>query len=187
MYITSANEPGFIKVVLRKLKGPARESAKDKRFDRMSELIAYLENDSPRKKNQLYFEAIVNLRIKQTETLNHYYNRVQGLLSGAKHAHEEKYTVDGKSEIMIKSVIVCAHDAFIRDLPDEMSTFVDTRNPKTIHEAFDHALHAEERQKYVEKSRVVASAYHVSRKNERPSEQFPLRSRSPTPYDSRWI
>ena len=34
----------------------------------------------------------MNLRMKQTETVSDYYDRVQGLLSGAKHAIEDKYT-----------------------------------------------------------------------------------------------
>ena len=67
---------------------------------------------------------------------------------------------------MMKPVIDCAHDAFIRGLADEILTFVDKLNLKTISEAFDHAHHTEGRLKYVEKSRVVASAYHVSPKNQ---------------------
>ena len=67
-------------------------------------------------------------------------------------AIEEKYTGTyghtKESAIMMKPVIDCALDAFIRGLPDDISIFVDTRNPKDLNQAFEHALHAEERQTY---------------------------------------
>ena len=64
---------------------------------------------------------------------------------------------------MIKSVIDCALDAFIRGLLENILIFIDTRNPKDLSKAFEHALHAEERQKYTEKTRNTASAYHITR------------------------
>ena len=69
VYITEATEPGFIKVVLSELKGVARENDRDKRFNRGNDLMAYLKKRfDPSKKYQWYFESIVNLRMKQTET-----------------------------------------------------------------------------------------------------------------------
>ena len=82
--------------------------------------------------------------MKQTETISDYYDLLQGLLCGAKHAIKDKYikihyasTAHEVSEstIMMKPVVDCALDAFIKSLPDEMSTFVDTRNPKNLGEA----------------------------------------------------
>ena len=58
--------------------------------------------------------------MKQTETDNDYYDRIQGLLSVTKHALEKKYTVAGESEIMMKPIIECAHSAFIKCLLDEI-------------------------------------------------------------------
>ena len=88
--------------------------------------------------------------MKQSETMSDYNDRVQGLLSGARHAIEEKYTGTyghtKESAVIMKPVIDCALDAFIRGLPDDISIFVDTRNPKDLSKAFEHALHAEERQ-----------------------------------------
>ena len=60
-----------------------------------------------------------------------------------------------------------------------MSTFVDTRNPKDIHEAYEHALHVEERLQYGDKARdKSAYDYHVSCYAETTSN----RARSPSPY-----
>ena len=93
--------------------------------------------------------------MKQSESVNDYNDQVQGLLSGARHAIEEKYTGTyghvKESSIMMKPVIDCALDAFIRGLPDYISIFVDTRNPRDLSEAFEHSLHAEERQRYTER------------------------------------
>ena len=193
VYITESTEPGFIKVVLSKLKGVARESVRDKRFNRVNDLMAHLKKRfAPSKKYQWYFESIVNLRMKQTETVSDYYDRVQGLLSGAKHAIEDKYTQVhyagtpheiSESTIMMKPVVDCALDAFIRGLPDEMSTFVDTRNPRDLGEALEHALHIEERLRQTERVRPFASSYHIMRQN----EKIPERARSPSPYTRQMV
>ena len=152
--------------MLAKIKGVPRESVRHKQFSRVKDLIAHLKKRfAPTKKYQWYFESIVNLRIKQSETVNDYNDRVQGLLSDARHAIEEKYTGTyghtKESAIMMKPVIDCALDAFIRGLPDDISIFVDTRNPKDLSEAFDHALHPEERQKYTLSPRVEDQRPHI--------------------------
>ena len=65
VYITESTEPGFIKVLLSKLESVARESVRDKRFNRLNDLMAHLKKRStPSKKYQLYFQSIVNLCMK---------------------------------------------------------------------------------------------------------------------------
>ena len=61
---------------------------------------------------------------------------------------------------MKKPVVDCALYAFIKGLPDEISTFVDTRNPKDVVKALEHVLHIEERLRQTER---------VSRKGKRRS------------------
>ena len=51
---------------------------------------------------------------------------------------------------MLKPVLDCALDAFIRGLPDDMSIFVNTRNPRDVSDAMEYALHIEERLDYTE-------------------------------------
>ena len=90
VYITEVTEPGFIKVVLSKLKEVAGENVRDKWFNRVNDLMAHLKKHfAPSKKYQWYFESIVNLRMKQTETVSDCYDQVQGLLSGSKHAIDD--------------------------------------------------------------------------------------------------
>ena len=93
VYITEATEQSFIKVVSSKLKGVARKSVINKRFNRVNDLMAHIKKRfAPSKEYQWYFESIRNLLMKQTETVSDHYDRVQGLLSGTKHAIEDKYT-----------------------------------------------------------------------------------------------
>lgn len=67
VFITPATEPMFIKAVLSKLKGVARESVRDKQFLTINELIAHLKKRfAPTKKYLWYLETIVNLRMKHT-------------------------------------------------------------------------------------------------------------------------
>ena len=104
--------------------------------------MAHLEKRfAPLKKYQWYFQSIVNLRMKQTETVSDYYDRVQGLWSGVKNAIEDKYTQVhyagttheiSESTIMMKPVVDCALDAFIRGLPDFISTTVSLLLSPTI-------------------------------------------------------
>ena len=182
VFVTDAAEPGFIKAVLAKLKGVSRESVRDKQFSKIKKLIAHLKKRfAPTKKYRRYFESIVNLRMKQSETVSDYNDRVHGLLSETRHAIEEKYTGTyghtKESMIMMKPVVDSALDAFIRGLPDDISIFVDTRNPKDLSDAFEHALDEEERHKSSEKN-SMASSYHIARTRERVSE-YP---RSPSPF-----
>ena len=74
------------------------------------------------KKYQWYFQSIVNLRMKKTETVRDYYDRVQGLFSEAKHAIDEKYTQGhypgttremSENTVMMKPVVDCALDSSI--------------------------------------------------------------------------
>ena len=176
VFVTDVTEPGFINAVLAKLKGVARESVRDKQFSGVKDLIAYLKKRfAPTKKYQWYFESIVNLRMKKSETVSDYNDRVQGLLSGARHAIEEEYAGTyghtKESAIIMKPVIDCALDACFRGLPDDISIFVDIRNPKDLSEAFEHALHAKVRQTYTEEARNAVSSYHIARPREFSSER----------------
>lgn len=185
VFITDATEPAFVKAVYSKLRGAARESCRDKCFNRISELTDHLNKRfAPTKKYQWYFESIMTLRLRQSETVGDYYDRLRGLISGAKHALESKYNKryvevgeEGRpqqkleSTIIMQPVIDCALESFIRGLPEEMSIFVDTRNPANLEEALEHAIRAEERQKYSEKSR--ASSYHITRAEDRPRPTSP--------------
>ena len=57
--------------------------------------------------------------MKQTESVSDYYDRTLGLLSGAKHSLEEKYSQSiYNTASMMKPVTDCALDAIIRGLPD---------------------------------------------------------------------
>ena len=93
IFVTEVTKPGFTKAVAAKLKGVARKIVRDKLFSRVKDLIAHLKKRfASTKKYQWYFEFNVNLRMQLSETVSDNNDRVQGLLSGAKHAIAEKYT-----------------------------------------------------------------------------------------------
>ena len=68
---------------------------------------------------------------------------------------------------MMKPVIDCALDATIKCLQDEMSTFVDSRNPKNLCNAHDHTLYTEESVKQTDTVKSFVSLYHIIRKKEK--------------------
>ena len=71
VFVTYATEPGFIKAVLAKFRGVARESVSDKQFSKVKDLIAHFKKRfAPTKMYQWYFESTVNLRIKQSESVS---------------------------------------------------------------------------------------------------------------------
>lgn len=66
-----------------------------------------------------------------------------------------KYTApNDDTNMRMKPVTDYVLDAFIRGLPEKLSIFEDTSNPKDINEAYEHARHVEESQKYKEKDRT---------------------------------
>ena len=82
---------------------------------------------------------------------------------------------------MLKPVLDCALDAFIRGLPDDMSIFVDTRNPRDLSEVMEYALHIEERLDYTENTRALTSTFHVTKREENLKIVAPL-----VPIQDKW-
>lgn len=85
------------------------------------------------------------------------------MISGSRHALEPKYGVRKKelvengrarqrteSNIILQPILECALDSFIRGLFTEISKFVNTRHPRDMDEALEYAVHAEEREDYME-------------------------------------
>lgn len=190
VYMTPTTEAGFIKAVLSKLKGPARESVRDKQFNTLNELTTHLKRRfSTPKTYQYYIDAIANLRMKQTETVSDYNDRLQGFIVGAKHALEEKYpgNVEGSTiprhQVMMIPIKDFALDSFIRGLPTDISTHVDTRCPRDISEALEFALHAEERDFYGERYR--GSSYRIMKNNDQENHHnHRVSSHNPRALDS---
>ena len=68
VYIMESTELAFIKVVLSKVKGVARKSIRDKRFNWVNDLMAHLKKCfAPSRKYQWYFH--IEERLRQTERL----------------------------------------------------------------------------------------------------------------------
>ena len=75
VFVTRTTKPILINAVLSKLKGIARESVRDKRFQTIDELMTHLKKRfAPSKKYQWYFESIFNLRMTQKVSVSDYYD-----------------------------------------------------------------------------------------------------------------
>ena len=55
-----------------------------------------------------------------------------------------------------------------------MSIFVDTRNPRDLSKAVEYALHIEERLDYTEKTRALASTFHVTKRDGESENRHPV-------------
>ena len=173
-YVTPASESALITAVLGRLTGIARECTRNKQFQRITELIDLLkERFAPGKP----FECYV-VDIYRDESVNDMYDRLHYYLSGARTALEARHTNEIATTTMIP-INVAALRAFIRGLPDDTSSAVDARDPKTLESAFKHAKHAEERRGPSESSR------HTTYRTHHPREPIPERAEPYYMHDPR--
>lgn len=177
-------ENQFVKVVLSKLKGAARDSTHGKKFDTIDELINHLKQRfAPRKSYSWYLHEISTIRMGRNEGVSEFYDRLTLLLGGARAALEEKYEAD-KIGNMIEPLNDCALEAFIRGLPDAISGMIEARDLKKIEDAFKAALQYESRHQHQVPN--YSNNYHFSR-YQQPSDyrmrnsDYEPRDRSPSP------
>ena len=138
-------EPALITAVLGRLVGNARECTRNKQFRRITELIDLLkERYAPGKPFEWYVVEMYRMRMQKNETVNDLYDRLHSYLSGARASLQAKHNNAIAISTMIP-ITAAALRAFIRRLPDDLASAVDSRDPKTLEQAFKHAKHVEER------------------------------------------
>jgi hypothetical protein len=144
VYVAPTSQGAYVKAVLGKLMGPARDSTYGKKFHTVNELTKHLKNRfAPGKTYPYYHHEIENIRMKRNESVGDFYDRLNILISGARVSLQDKY--GDSAQEMLKPVYECALDAFLRGLPDEIARSVDTRDPKNLEEALQHAVRIETR------------------------------------------
>lgn len=144
VFVPPASEGSFVKAVLGKLQGAARDSTFGKTFNTVNELIKHLKaRFAPGKDYPYYHHEIENIRMRRNETVNDFHDRLNILVSGARLALEDSYGED--ADKMLRPIKKCALEAFIRGLPDEIARAVDARDPKTLEDAVKHATRVETR------------------------------------------
>ena len=87
-------EPQFIKAVLARLKGAARDSIYGKSFTAINELIKHFKQRfAPRKTYAWYLHEISIIRMRREESVSEFFDRITLLKLGAQAALEDKYEI----------------------------------------------------------------------------------------------
>lgn len=143
-YLPPESENKYVRGVLGKLQGCARDSTYGKTFHTVNDLIKHLKERFAQEKTASYYKhEIQNIGMKRGESVNDYYDRLNILISGASVVLQEQY--GDNAEHVIKSISDDAIDYFIRGLPDELARDVDLQKPKTLEDARKMAARIETR------------------------------------------
>ena len=166
----------YIKAVLARLKGAARDSIYGISFTIISELIKHLKQRfAPRKTYPWYLHEISIIRMRREENVREFFDRITLLKSGAQAALEDKYN---NVHEMLSPLNDCALEAFVRGLPDGISGLVEARNLVSLEEALKIALQYESRHQL---NPQYSSNYYREPRYPQPSYSG-SRYRSPSPH-----
>ena len=136
-------EKQYIRAVLSRLKGAARDSTHGKSFFSMKDLIDHLKQRfAPHKSYTWYTHEISNIKMTRNESVSEYYDRLTLLKSGAQAALEDRYD---NADLLLAPLNDCALESFIRGLPDGLSGAVESRNPNSMEAALKYAIEYESR------------------------------------------
>ena len=131
-------EKRYVTAVLSRLKGIARSSTYGRTFSSLKELSDHLKQRyAPHKAYSWYISEMVIIRLSRGENVSDFYDRITSLRLGAQAVLEDKYENANAHCLLLND---CALEAFIRGLPDIMSTFVESQYPNTSEIALKYAL-----------------------------------------------
>lgn len=165
-------EMQYIKAVLSRLKGAARDSIHGKEFLTIRALLQHLKQRFATKKSySWYLHEISTIRMYRTENVSEFHDRITLLISGAKAALRDKYPE--ADPIIMNPLNDCGLEAFINGLPDNMSGVVQAQTPENLEGALELAL------KYETRNQNHSFNYHDYRYSRSNYENF--RERSPSP------
>ena len=143
--ITDDQLPCFLKKVLGKLRGSARNSTFGVSFETVDDLVRHLKRRfAPGKTYTYYLSQLNDLRMKQGDTVGDFCDRLNILLMGAENALKED---KGRAYVaaMMLPMKEAAIDIFIRGLPGNISAAVDASHPADLESAYKEAVRIEAR------------------------------------------
>lgn len=144
-YITGENKGNYIRAVISKLRGPARDTTYGETFATIDALIKHLKARFAPGKNFAYYSSKLHtLRMRQGESVGDFYDHLKILLSGAEKALREEHGEEHIAQMMAP-VNNAAVDIFIRGLPAEIARGVDLHKPTTLKSAYEEAVRLEVR------------------------------------------
>ncbi|XP_058790626.1 uncharacterized protein LOC131663872 [Phymastichus coffea] len=145
--IDDKQEANFIRLIIAKLKGPARDCIYGKTVNTTEGLVKILkERFAPCKDFSYYDSNIHNLRMKNGDTVGDFHDRINILLNCAQSALKEELGTD-YSDVMMTPIKNSTLKTFIDGLPKEIGDLVDIKQPKSLEEAYKEALRIETRNK----------------------------------------
>ena len=143
--ISQAQLPSFLKKVLSRLQGAARNSTYGLGFNSVDELVRHLKQRfAPGKTFTYYYTQLNDLRMKQGETVGDFRDRLNILLMGAENSLREDKGADYSDDMMVP-IKGTAVDIFIRGLPGHLSAAIDATHPADLDAAFREAVRIESR------------------------------------------
>ena len=146
IYVPEDQTGQYVKAIMGRLEGSARDSTYGRQFQNLEELIKHLKNRFAPGKNYAYYSGKVNnLRMTQGDSVGDFYDKLNILLSGAKNALTEEATQGQNVEDMVLPLTRSAIDVFIRGLPVDIARQVDSTKPKNLEEAYAEAIRVESR------------------------------------------
>ena len=161
--ISAAQLPSFLKKVLSRLQGAARNSTYGVPFNSVDDLVRHLKQRfAPGKTFTYYYARLNDLRMKQAETVGDFRDRLNILLMGAENALKEDKGDHYSADMMIP-IKGTAVDIFIRGLPSYLSTAIDATHPDDLDAAFKEAVRIESRIRSKILPETRSSHYHAHR------------------------
>lgn len=190
LHVGQTQEAQFVRAVLSRLTGSARDSTYGKDFPTVESLIKHLKaRFAPGKTYSYYSNQVAQMRMKQGETVGDFYDRINILMGCAQNSIIEELTLENeplpgvRPEDLIKQLIrplqLVALDVFIKGLPGDMALIVDATKPTTLEEAYEEAIRVEARIN----ARILPDNRRVVRQTNYPYANYP--STQPEQYNIR--
>lgn len=143
--VPAAQRKDFTRLIITKLRGPARDTTYGKEINTPDELIKILKQRfAPCRDFAYYNSKIHSSRMKQGDMVGDFYDRLNILLSCAENALKEELG-NSYDEAMMTPIKNSTVRIFINGLPKEIGNLVDVKQPKTLEEAYKEALRIETR------------------------------------------
>lgn len=176
-------EPRYVRAVLTKLKGAARDCTYGKTIRTIEDLVKVLkERFAPGKDFAYYCNKIHQIYMRQGEKVGDFYDHLNILLAGAKNALELEVGA-ANIEVAMKGTRIAALNQFISKLPPDIRMAIQTLNPETLDAAYKEAVR-------LEAKRDAGSApdfrFRYNNRLERRAEDFsrPIQNLPPRAYPS---
>lgn len=141
--VPADQQTNYLRAVVSKLRGAARDSSYGKNFNNLDDLIKHLKNRfAPYKDYNYYIEKLNNLRMRQDQSVGDFRDMINILLSSAKNALKEEQG-DGYNDVMMIPLNSLVLNIFLKGLPGYLSEKVDLLRPADLDEAYNEAIRIE--------------------------------------------